>query len=51
MILKELMESLDKLNNNNSQGEYYLTDVIEILRNKNLKVGALSANADEITVL
>jgi len=46
--IKELMESLDKLNNNNSQGEYYLTDVIEILRNKNLKVGALSVNADEI---
>jgi bifunctional UDP-N-acetylglucosamine pyrophosphorylase / glucosamine-1-phosphate N-acetyltransferase len=46
--IKELMESLDKLDNNNSQGEYYLTDVIEMLRNKNLKVGALSVDADEI---
>ena len=30
--IKELLSSLDKLSNNNSQGEYYLTDVIGILK-------------------
>ena len=27
-----LVDALDKLNNNNEQGEYYLTDIIEILK-------------------
>lgn len=39
--IKDLVESLSQLNNNNSQGEYYLTDTLEILLNKNLKVGAI----------
>lgn len=46
--IKELMKNLDKLNNNNSQGEYYLTDVIELLKDKECKVGAISVDADEI---
>ncbi|KXZ40605.1 bifunctional UDP-N-acetylglucosamine pyrophosphorylase / Glucosamine-1-phosphate N-acetyltransferase [Alkalithermobacter thermoalcaliphilus JW-YL-7 = DSM 7308] len=37
---KALLESLSKLSNNNAQGEYYLTDVIEILRKQGYKVGA-----------
>ncbi|SKC91202.1 bifunctional UDP-N-acetylglucosamine diphosphorylase/glucosamine-1-phosphate N-acetyltransferase GlmU [Maledivibacter halophilus] len=37
---RELKNSLSKLNNNNNQGEYYITDVIEILNNENKKVGA-----------
>ena len=36
---KDLREALNGLENNNSQGEYYLTDVIEILSNKGKKTG------------
>ncbi len=39
--IKDLLESLDELNNNNSQGEYYLTDTLEILISSGKKVGAL----------
>ena len=37
---KSLREALDKIDNNNAQGEYYLTDTIEIMRSNGLKVGA-----------
>ena len=37
---KELKNTLPKLDNNNAQGEYYLTDVLEILKNEGKKVGA-----------
>ncbi len=37
---KDLKDSLPKLENNNSQGEYYLTDVIGILKQESKKVGA-----------
>lgn len=40
-----LFSSLSELKNNNSQGEYYLTDIIEILRKRNLKVIAYSSNS------
>ncbi|MHC6181437.1 bifunctional UDP-N-acetylglucosamine diphosphorylase/glucosamine-1-phosphate N-acetyltransferase GlmU [Clostridium sp. JNZ X4-2] len=46
--IKSLVESLNKLHNNNAQGEYYLTDVIEILKSKGEKIGALPVNAQEI---
>ncbi len=36
----ELKEALGQLNNNNAQGEYYLTDVIGIMRKKGLRIGA-----------
>ena len=36
--IQALLESLDKLTNENSQNEYYLTDTLEILSNKGLKV-------------
>ena len=39
---KALKESLSKINNNNAQGEYYLTDTLEIIRNSGLKVGAFN---------
>ena len=32
--IEDLLRSLDKLDNNNAQGEYYLTDVIGILKNE-----------------
>lgn len=47
--INELLDTLDKLSNNNSQGEYYLTDTLEIMINNGLKVGALiTADPDEI---
>lgn len=38
--ISKLLEALKELNNNNSQGEYYLTDTLEIMIKKGLKVGA-----------
>lgn len=38
---KKLFEALKKISNNNSQGEYYLTDTLEILIEKGEKIGAI----------
>lgn len=47
--ISDLLNSLKELNNNNSQGEYYLTDTLEILISKGSRVGAVIAdNSDEI---
>lgn len=47
--ISDLREALNKLDNNNSQGEYYLTDTIEILLNKGKNVGAIKIkDSDEI---
>lgn len=35
-----LFSALKKVDNQNAQGEYYLTDVLEILRNKGQRIGA-----------
>lgn len=45
--IEELLQALDKLNNNNSQKEYYLTDVIEIMAKKGLKVGSVVSPFEE----
>ncbi|MCH3965611.1 MAG: bifunctional UDP-N-acetylglucosamine diphosphorylase/glucosamine-1-phosphate N-acetyltransferase GlmU [Clostridium sp.] len=45
--IESLVESLDKIDNNNAQGEYYLTDVIEILKKSGKKIGALPVQFDE----
>ncbi|WP_164670621.1 bifunctional UDP-N-acetylglucosamine diphosphorylase/glucosamine-1-phosphate N-acetyltransferase GlmU [Virgibacillus doumboii] len=37
---RALFEALQQVSNDNAQGEYYLPDVIEILRNQNEKVSA-----------
>lgn len=37
-----LFDALDGLSNNNSQGEYYLTDIIEILAQKSYKVNCFA---------
>lgn len=37
---KKLFEALKHVDNNNAQGEYYLPDVLEILRNSGERVGA-----------
>ena len=45
--IETLLEVLEKLDNDNAQGEYYLTDVIEILKEDEKKVGALIVNFEE----
>lgn len=45
--VKELLLALDLLKNDNAQGEYYLTDVIEIMKSRNLKIGASITEFDE----
>ncbi|MCM8709585.1 bifunctional UDP-N-acetylglucosamine diphosphorylase/glucosamine-1-phosphate N-acetyltransferase GlmU [Clostridium sp. SYSU_GA19001] len=42
-----LLESLEKLTNNNAQGEYYITDVIGILKSEGFKVGAMITDYEE----
>lgn len=44
---KELLNALALLKNDNAQGEYYLTDVIEIMKKNQLKVGAVITEFDE----
>ncbi len=45
---KMLFETLRGINNDNSQGEYYLTDCVKILYNNGFRVSvATAANADE----
>lgn len=39
--IQELILALEKITPNNMQGEYYLTDVIKIMNDKELKVGAM----------
>lgn len=45
--IKLLVEALDKLDNNNKQGEYYLTDIIEILKVSGNKIGAVITDFEE----
>ncbi|MFD1459525.1 bifunctional UDP-N-acetylglucosamine diphosphorylase/glucosamine-1-phosphate N-acetyltransferase GlmU [Scopulibacillus daqui] len=47
---QKLFHSLEKVNNNNVQGEYYLPDVIEILQNEGEKIAAFMADAFEETI-
>lgn len=46
---ESLKNALERINSNNAQGEYYLTDTIEIMRSEGLKVGAFNgATIDEL---
>ena len=45
--IKDLLSSLDELSNDNMQGEYYLTDVIGILKNKGKRVGAVVTDYED----
>ncbi len=46
---KELADTLKLLKNDNEQGEYYLTDTLEIMLSKGYKVGVFkAADSDEI---
>lgn len=45
---KALVDALDKIDSDNAQGEFYLTDVMEVMRGDGLMTLALeAANADE----
>jgi UDP-N-acetylglucosamine diphosphorylase/glucosamine-1-phosphate N-acetyltransferase len=45
-----LFSSLEQIGNNNKQGEYYLTDTLEILNSRHKKVlGVVVADIDEVT--
>ncbi|MBR1729077.1 MAG: NTP transferase domain-containing protein [Selenomonadaceae bacterium] len=41
---KILFDALDKVTNDNAQGEYYLTDVLEIIHNQGLVINAMISN-------
>ena len=45
--IQDLLASLDELSNDNNQGEYYLTDVIGILKNKGKRVGAVVTDYED----
>ena len=45
--IESLLTSLEQLSNDNAQGEYYLTDVIEILKKESKKVGAMITDFEE----
>ena len=48
-LLGKVKESFKNLRSNNAQGEYYLTDIIEWSKTRNLKVNAFVLdNNDEI---
>ena len=47
---EKLLEAVEKINNNNSKGEYYLTDVIKILSGEGQKVESFQIE-DEDEVL
>ena len=50
--IEELNEALGKINNNNAQNEYYLTDVLKVMYNKGLNTGSIviSDNAEVLGV-
>jgi bifunctional UDP-N-acetylglucosamine pyrophosphorylase/glucosamine-1-phosphate N-acetyltransferase len=43
-----LLSSLDKVNNNNAAGEYYLTDVIKIASKKGVKINPIVVEETEV---
>lgn len=45
--IQGLLKALKEINNDNAQGEYYLTDVIEIFKKQGKKVGAMVTDFEE----
>jgi len=43
-----LIESLEKIDNKNAANEYYLTDLVEILSSKGVKIKCIQANPNEV---
>ena len=46
--VKNMFWALDRVDNNNLKGEYYLTDIVEILRANKKKAKAIIADTDEV---
>lgn len=46
--VQALLNNIDKLTNDNSQKEYYLPDMIEILKSKDYNIGAINVDFDEV---
>ena len=45
----QLFAAVDKVDNKNAQGEYYLTDTVKVMRNNGLRVAVVAAeNPDEV---
>lgn len=45
---EHILSLLDRVNNNNAKGEYYLTDIIEIGKNDGLFIKALKCDEEEV---
>ena len=45
---KHLLNLLERVENNNAKGEYYLTDVVEIARQDGLSVGTMICEEEEV---
>jgi bifunctional UDP-N-acetylglucosamine pyrophosphorylase/glucosamine-1-phosphate N-acetyltransferase len=45
---KLLIEALKEIKNNNAASEYYLTDLVEILSSKGVKINCIQANPNEV---
>jgi len=43
-----LIEALEKIENNNAASEYYLTDLVEILSSKGVRINCIQANPSEV---
>jgi len=46
--VKNMFWALDRVDNNNRKGEYYLTDIVQILRSNKKKAKAIIADTDEV---
>ncbi len=46
--VKNMFWALDRVDNNNLKGEYYLTDIVQILRSKGKKAKAIIADTEEV---
>ncbi len=45
---KRLFDWLDKINNNNTQGEYYLTDIVSVAKDDGVECGYLITSQNEV---
>lgn len=46
--IQSLLEGLDKIRNNNTQNEFYLTDIIEIFNKDQKKIGTITVDRNEV---
>ncbi|MBE6038441.1 MAG: UDP-N-acetylglucosamine diphosphorylase/glucosamine-1-phosphate N-acetyltransferase [Anaerofustis stercorihominis] len=48
--IEKLLESAGEINCNNAQGEYYLTDFVEVFAKKGYKIGAYKTNDSDVVL-